>query len=84
MLRENSYDVIFMDVLMPVMDGLTATKEIRKSGNQVRIIGLTGAEDNEKQRQAQVAGMDDYLVKPVRLEDIKSVLIRWFSEVMET
>lgn len=83
MVKENSYDVVFMDLLMPVMDGLTATKKIRAGGNDISIIAMTGSEESEKRDEAFSAGMNDYLTKPVKVKDIKHLLIKWFSESLE-
>ncbi|UMY64646.1 MULTISPECIES: response regulator [unclassified Flavobacterium] len=69
-------DLIFMDIRMPIMDGLEATRTIRRevTGNAIRIIGLSAANTEEEKRQAVDAGMDDYLVKPVGRADIESLL----------
>ncbi len=83
MAKENTYDVIFMDILMPVMDGMTATEAIRKSGNDVTIIAMTGSDESEKRDEAFSVGMNDYLKKPVKVEAIKHLLIKWFSESLE-
>lgn len=75
-LERQSYDLILMDVQMPEMDGMDATKEIRRrwpSGGP-RILALTAhaiAGDREKCLEA---GMDGYLCKPINLEDLKAVL----------
>lgn len=83
MVSENYFDVVFMDLIMPVMDGLTATKMIRESGNDITVIAMTGSEESEKRDEAFSAGMNDYLTKPVKVKDIKHLLIKWFSESLE-
>jgi len=80
MVKENNYDLVFMDILMPVKDGFVATREIRKSGYNLTIIAMTGSDESEKKEQAFKAGMNDYLTKPVKVEAIKRLLIKWFSE----
>nr|WP_314075585.1 response regulator [uncultured Roseococcus sp.] len=63
------YDVILMDLQMPVMDGLEATRQIRATSNpnrRTRIIGLTAAVGPVFEAQCRAAGMDDYLSKPVQ------------------
>jgi CheY-like chemotaxis protein len=66
--RGEAFDVILMDLQMPVMDGLEATRTIRRAGlnRRTRIVGLTAAVGPEFERQCREAGMDDYLSKPVQ------------------
>ncbi|NKC34560.1 hybrid sensor histidine kinase/response regulator [Falsiroseomonas selenitidurans] len=67
------YDAILMDLQMPVMDGLEATRTIRGHpgpNRTARIIGLTAAVGPEFERQCREAGMDDYLGKPVQRETL--------------
>jgi signal transduction histidine kinase/CheY-like chemotaxis protein len=66
--RTGNYDVILMDVQMPGMDGLEATRAIRAAepeGQHRRIIGLTAAVGPEAERDCLAAGMDSYICKPV-------------------
>ena len=69
MAHGQNYDVILMDLQMPVMDGLEATRQIRTTANpnrRTRIIGLTAAVGPVFEAQCRAAGMDDYLSKPVQ------------------
>ncbi len=78
-LRHNVYDVIFMDVHMPEMDGLEATRKIRgefPSARQPRIVAMTAAAFAEDRARCLEAGMDDYVAKPVGLEELAAVLGR--------
>lgn len=73
------FDLIFMDVHMPVLDGLSAARAIRKStGRAARlpIIGLSAGAFAENERTALEAGMDGYLVKPVNREELAAVIQR--------
>jgi signal transduction histidine kinase len=81
-------DVIFMDCQMPKMDGLEATRQIRarekeRSLTPVRIIAMTASAMPSDRDNCLQAGMDDYLSKPVRLEEIKKLLkfhfAAWFA-----
>lgn len=77
--KSNKYDIILMDVDMPIMNGLDATKTIRKLENsmgnleKVRIIAMTayGQEDSERFFKA---GMDSYFCKPFRQIDLMKLL----------
>jgi len=74
-----SYDLIFMDMQMPEMDGLEATKAIRKLDGEVAhipIIAMTANAFKESEDQCYAAGMDDYLTKPVSVEKISKKLER--------
>ena len=72
------YDLILMDCLMPVMDGLEATRRIRKQEHERSvIIALTASALPSDHERCNAAGMDDFLAKPVRTEDLDSVLQRW-------
>ena len=76
----NNYDIIFMDLLMPVMDGFNATREIRKHNTTIPIVALSASEDQNSRNEALKSGMNSYLVKPVKVESVKQLLIKWFSE----
>ncbi len=83
---EEAYDAIFMDLQMPVMDGLQATRRIRElesessSSEHVPIIALTANAFAENRDDCLAAGMDDFLTKPLRIADLSSALSRWLLE----
>jgi signal transduction histidine kinase/CheY-like chemotaxis protein/HPt (histidine-containing phosphotransfer) domain-containing protein len=71
------YDLIFMDIQMPIMGGLDATKSIRQTPNrQPRIIGLSANAFSESRDLALNAGMDDYLTKPLQIKSLIASLQR--------
>lgn len=72
------FDFILMDISMPIMDGLTSTRNIRKFEKEhdmprSHIVALTGLASAQDQQDAQDAGVDMYLVKPVKFADIKRI-----------
>ena len=78
-LRRQPYDLILMDVQMPGMDGLEATKRIRAElprDWQPRIVAMTANVLREQREACLVAGMDDFVQKPVGLEDLRAALER--------
>jgi PAS domain S-box-containing protein len=74
--QERTYDLVFMDLQMPTLNGLDATRRIRALDDidPPRIVALTAGAFEETREQCLAAGMDDYLAKPVRLEDLRPVL----------
>ena len=79
MMNAGNYDVIFMDLLMPEIDGYQATEEIRKGGHTLPIIAMSADEDDKTRAAAFKAGMNEYVMKPARVESIKQLLIKLFS-----
>ena len=78
-----SYDLVLMDVQMPEMDGLEATRKIRKSKSlnpHVPIIALTAHAMKGDMEMCLDAGMDDYLAKPIQPKDLSETLNRWLSK----
>jgi CheY-like chemotaxis protein len=72
------YALVFMDVQMPVMDGLQATKAVREaekeSGSRTTIIALTG---HCSRTDCIAAGMDDFVAKPMNIATLKAMMERW-------
>ncbi|MEM1096254.1 MAG: response regulator [Bacteroidota bacterium] len=78
LLREQPYDVVLMDMRMPVMDGLEATRSIRRSPlAQPYIVALTANALPGDREACLAAGMDDYVSKPIRLPDLSNLLNRF-------
>lgn len=84
LMKSNTYDLVLMDVQMPEMDGLEATQLIRKNENgsaknRVPIIAMTANAMEGDREACLVAGMDDYLAKPIRLDALKEMLSLWLT-----
>ena len=80
-LDEEKYDLVLMDMQMPEMDGLTASREIRLRYpvvRQPRIFALTANAVTGDRERCLEAGMDDYLSKPVKLESIEQLILKHF------
>ncbi|QNQ82046.1 response regulator transcription factor [Lactobacillus sp. PV037] len=67
---KNSYDIIILDIMMPVMDGITALKKIRESGNKSYILMLTAKSEIDDRVLGLDTGADDYLTKPFSLKEL--------------
>jgi PAS domain S-box-containing protein len=81
-LREGNFDLVLMDVQMPVMDGVTATRAIRngeagEAARNVPIVALTAYAMDGDISIFKAAGMDGYLPKPVGLEELEAVIGKW-------
>lgn len=72
--RQNSYDLIFMDMQMPVMDGIEATRQIRCFDKEVQIIALTANLCPEDKQKGLEAGMNDFLCKPLSHASLERLL----------
>jgi CheY-like chemotaxis protein/HPt (histidine-containing phosphotransfer) domain-containing protein len=79
-LEQKAYDIIFLDVQMPEMDGLEATRRIRERWPVEKrpcIIAMTGNALLGDREKCLAAGMDDYISKPVRIAELQNALERW-------
>lgn len=77
----NNYDLILMDMEMPVMDGLEATKKILSdSSKSPVIIAMTANAMAEDKERCIKAGMDDFISKPVTVNSVKNLLTKWLGE----
>jgi CheY-like chemotaxis protein len=76
--ESGSYDVVLMDVQMPEMDGLEATRQIRSRwpDRPLRIVGLTANAMAGDREACIAAGMDDYVSKPIRPEELEAAISR--------
>ncbi len=87
------YDIIFMDHMMPEMDGIETTRNIRLKGNwcdEVPIVALTANTTDEARQLFKMEGMQDFLAKPIELSLLHDILLKWvpkdkivFSDISE-
>lgn len=78
MCQELHPDVILMDMRMPRMDGLQATREIRKFNTSVPILAVTAFAYEQDRQSALAAGCDGFLTKPVSVVELRNTLKKWF------
>lgn len=87
LLEHNRFDIVFMDIQMPEMDGLTATRELRGKENvasrRIPVIALTAHAMREDRERCLDAGMDDYISKPVKRTDLKSIINKYLPQVRQ-
>ncbi|MCG3166202.1 MAG: Sensor histidine kinase RcsC [Bacteroidia bacterium] len=77
----NDYDIVFMDIQMPEMDGFTATAHIRKNGKKnPPIIALSGNVIDVHSQNEETGTMDDYLLKPIVSNDLVNMLKKWAGD----
>lgn len=81
-LAQKAYGLVLMDMQMPVLDGLAATRQIRqRTGYQPVIIALTANALVEHHQQCLAAGMDDFITKPIRLPELTTKLAHWYPRL---
>ena len=82
--EENHYDLIFMDLNMPVMDGITSTLQLRANEDihhQPIIIAMTANAFSDDKERCMEAGMNDYLSKPAKISDITELTQKWSDHI---
>lgn len=83
MLQRLSYDIIFMDCQMPEMDGFAATRALRHAevgtGKHVAVVALTADAMSGDREKCIAAGMDDYINKPFKIDQIMGILQKWLE-----
>jgi len=77
MCKDNSYDIVFMDLQMPVMDGFEATKRIREFDLKTPIIALSAAVMQKDKELTYEAGMDEHIAKPINKEELNLVIEKY-------
>lgn len=84
LMAENDFDLIIMDVHMPIMNGIEATISIRKSGNSIPIIGCTADTYTNEVVKFKAQGMDDVVIKPVYFQSLLVSINKVMNEEIHT
>ncbi|HEY6528804.1 MAG TPA: response regulator [Cellvibrionaceae bacterium] len=81
LLKQHSYDIVLMDMQMPVMDGVSATHEIRKSASisELPIVAMTANAMTQDKERCIAAGMNDHIAKPIDPDELFRTLLRWIK-----
>ena len=80
MFKANDIDLVLMDLQLPIMDGYTATREIKKIDSKVPIIAQTAHVMSGEREKCLEAGCDDYLSKPIRLQILIDTLSKYLNK----
>ncbi|WP_320819231.1 response regulator [Thalassolituus sp.] len=78
------FDLILLDCQMPGMDGFETSEQLRKYGFSGAIVACTANTTDKIEQRCMDAGMDDYMAKPIRLDNIRDMLDRWLKEIETT
>lgn len=82
MAGDKNYDLIFMDLIMPVVDGYEAARKILQNNRNVKIVALTADSTTESIKKAELSGIELYISKPVKQEEVRKILINLFAETV--
>lgn len=80
MFKAQPFDIVLMDTKMPIMDGLEATREIRKINQTIPIIALTANAFDSDHQKATAAGCTEYMTKPIVAKDLLEMLKKFLGE----
>jgi CheY-like chemotaxis protein len=76
--KTRRYDVIFMDLIMPGMDGFESARKILEYDNTLLIVAFTADNMTDSKRKAELSGIREFIPKPVRIDDLKKFFSRYF------
>jgi CheY-like chemotaxis protein len=76
--KEKKFDLIFMDLIMPEMDGFESTRKILEFDKSYLIVAFTADNMPDTKRKAELSGIKDFIAKPVRVDDLKKLFAKHF------
>jgi CheY-like chemotaxis protein len=74
------YDLIFMDLIMPEMNGFDSARKILAFDKSVLIVAFTADNMPDTRKKAELSGIKEFIAKPVRIEDLKKLFARYFKK----
>jgi len=77
--KAKKYDLIFMDLIMPEMDGYESTRKIMEFDRSCIIVAFTADNMPESRKKAELSGIKEFISKPVRVEDLKRLFAKYFK-----
>jgi len=77
--KTRRYDIIFMDLIMPEMDGFESARRILEYDNSLLIVAFTADNMPDSKRKAELSGIKEFIPKPVRIDDLKKFFSRYFN-----
>lgn len=80
MFKQNVIDLVLMDLQLPIIDGYTATRELKKINKRIPIIAQTAHVMSGEREKCLEAGCDDYLAKPIRLQVLMETLSKFLND----
>ena len=86
LMQQQAFDLVFMDVSMPNVDGYEATRRLRMlpANNKVIVVALTAHAVAGERERCLEAGMNDYLTKPFELDDLRNMMVKWLANKLST
>ncbi len=82
-INENSFDIIYMDLHMPVMDGFEASRRIREFNEEIPIVAFSAAAMDKDKELSSEAGMDEHISKPINKHEFEKVIQKYFPIIFE-
>lgn len=85
MVNDNQYDMILMDIQMPNKDGITTSKELKQFQKETPpIIAVSANDVQDERKKCILAGMDDYIIKPVTIASLEELFKKYFKDKLIT